>query len=127
MKRLTMEKGLCAKVSTDYCHQHKDCYECGHGREVFRKLAAYEDTGLTPEEIEDLLSVREISPEAEYAINKHADNLIERLDKLIKQTDEENELQRYKKPKPRGELRCYSARLVMWFGLQPTAMFRPQR
>ena len=44
------------------------------------RLAAYEDTGLTPEEINDLASVREISPEAEYAINKHADNIIERLD-----------------------------------------------
>lgn len=43
MERLTMSKGLCAKVSTDYCHQHKDCYECSHGREVFRRLSAYED------------------------------------------------------------------------------------
>ena len=44
------------------------------------RLAAYEDTGLTPEEINDLASVREIPPEAEYAINKHADSIIERLD-----------------------------------------------
>lgn len=51
------------------------------------RLAAYEDTGLTPEEINDLASVREISPEAEYAINKHADNIIDRLDKLLAQTD----------------------------------------
>lgn len=40
------------------------------------RLAAYEDTGLEPEEINDLASVREISPEAEYAINKHADNIM---------------------------------------------------
>ena len=53
------------------------------------RLAAYEDTGLTPEEINDLASVREISPEAEYAINKHADNIIERLDKLLHQTDDD--------------------------------------
>lgn len=33
--------------------------------------------------VEDFESMREISPEAEYAINKHADNLISRLDKLI--------------------------------------------
>ena len=53
------------------------------------RLAAYENTGLTPEEINDLASVREISPEAEYAINKHADNIIERLDKLLNQTDDD--------------------------------------
>lgn len=52
-------------------------------------LRAYEDTGLTPEEINDLASVREISPEAEYAINKHADSIIERLDKLLAQTDDD--------------------------------------
>ena len=53
------------------------------------RLAAYEDTGLTPEEINDLASVREIPPEAEYAINKHADSIIERLDKLLAQTDDD--------------------------------------
>ena len=56
------------------------------------RLAAYEDTGLEPEEINDLASVREISPEAEYAINKHADNIIERLDKLLHQTDDDARL-----------------------------------
>ena len=56
------------------------------------RLAAYEDTGLTPEEINDLASVREISPEAEYAINKHADNIIERLDKLLHQMDDDARL-----------------------------------
>ena len=56
------------------------------------RLAAYEDTGLTPEEVNDLASVREISPEAEYAINKHADNIIERLDKLLHQTDDDARL-----------------------------------
>ncbi len=53
------------------------------------RLAAYEDTGLTPEEINDLASVRGIPPEAEYAINKHADSIIERLDKLLAQTDDD--------------------------------------
>ena len=61
-------------------------------REMMDRLAAYEDTGLTPEEINDLASVREISPEAEYAINKHADNIIERLDKLLHQTDDDARL-----------------------------------
>lgn len=55
-------------------------------------LREYLDTGLTPEEINDLASVREISPEAEYAINKHADNIIERLDKLLHQTDDDARL-----------------------------------
>ena len=58
-------------------------------KDVCDRLAAYEDTGLTPEEINDLASVREISPEAEYAINKHADSIIERLDKLLAQTDDD--------------------------------------
>ena len=61
-------------------------------REMMDRLAVYEDTGLTPEEINDLASVREISPEAEYAINKHADNIIERLDKLLHQTDDDARL-----------------------------------
>ena len=63
-------------------------YHCGSG-EAANRLAAYEETGLTPEEINDLASVREISPEAEYAINKHADSIIERLDKLLAQTDDD--------------------------------------
>ena len=36
-----------------------------------------------------MASVREIPPEAEYAINKHADSIIERLDKLLAQTDDD--------------------------------------
>ena len=57
-----------------------------------RLLQEYLDTGLTPEEVNDLVSVREISPEAEYAINKHADGIIERLDKLLAQTDDDGRL-----------------------------------
>lgn len=41
--------------------------------------------------IEDMASVREITPEAEYAINKHADSLIERMDALLHQDDSELE------------------------------------
>lgn len=61
-------------------------------REILARLAEYEDTGLTPEEINDLASVREISPEAEYAINKHADSIIDRLDKLLAQTNDDDRL-----------------------------------
>lgn len=73
-----------------YWNEEYGCwsYHCGSG-EAANRLAAYEDTGLTPEEINDLASVREISPEAEYAINKHADSIIERLDKLLAQTDDD--------------------------------------
>lgn len=63
--------------------------DCPFEIAVCERLAAYEDTGLTPEEINDLASVREIPPEAEYAINKHADSIIERLDKLLAQTDDD--------------------------------------
>ena len=38
-----MPSGICEMASTEYCHKHKDCYECGHGRKVFTRLAAYED------------------------------------------------------------------------------------
>ena len=68
------------------------------------RLAAYEDTGLTPEEINDLASVREISPETEYAINKHADNIIERLDKLLHQTDDDALLRELAKADKEGRV-----------------------
>ena len=67
---------------------------CKWEEAAWSRLAAYEDTGLTPEEINDLASVREISPEAEYAINKHADSIIERLDKLLAQTDDDVRLRK---------------------------------
>lgn len=44
--------------------------------------------------IEDLASVREITPEAEYAINKHADSLIKQMDALLHQDDSELEAYR---------------------------------
>lgn len=73
-------------------------------RQLYSALAAYEDTGLTPEEINDLASVREISPEAEYAINKHADNIIERLDKLLHQTDDDARLRELAEADKEGRL-----------------------
>ena len=69
-----------------------EAYSDADIRDIINRLAAYEDTGLTPEEINDLASVREISPEAEYAINKHADSIIERLDKLLAHTDDDARL-----------------------------------
>lgn len=78
-----------ARRNCNGCEMQKICgpYDCL--QRMVNRLASYEDTELTPEEIEDLASVREISPEAEYAINAHADSIIERLDKLLKKTDDD--------------------------------------
>lgn len=67
-------------------------------------LREYLDTGLEPEEINDLASVQEISPETEYAINKHADNIIERLDKLLHQTDDDARLRELAEADKEGRL-----------------------
>ena len=75
-----------------------------HAMDFYWRLKSYEDTGLTPEEINDLASVREISPEAEYAINKHADNIIERLDKLLHQTDDDARLRELSEADKDGRL-----------------------
>lgn len=74
------------------CHDPGGCTKGCIVPRLYARLGAYEDTGLTPEEINDLASAREISPEAEYAINKHADSIIERLDKLLTQTDDDARL-----------------------------------
>ena len=76
--------------------------DCNY-KQIYDRLAEYEDTGLTPKEIEDIVSVREIIPEAEYAIiNKRVDNLIQKLNKLIAGTNEKLELQCYKDAEAKG-------------------------
>lgn len=84
--------------------------DCSY-KQIYDRLAEYEDTGLTPKEIEDMVSVREITPEAEYAIDKHANNLIQKLDELITKTDEKNELQRYKEAEEQGLLEWLPCKL----------------
>ena len=95
MERLTIRLNevdrRCAKISTNLCCEYNDCFNCPQYKRMVSRLAAYEDTGMEPEEIEDFASVREITPEAEYAINKHADSLIERMDALLHQDDSELE------------------------------------
>lgn len=62
----------------------------GNNQDVYdavSRLEEYEDTGLSPEEIEQQLCEKEISPEAKYAIDEYADGLIERLDALNKSLD----------------------------------------
>ena len=76
-------------------------------------LREYLDTGLEPEEINDLASVREISPETEYAINKHADNIIERLDKLLRQTDDDARLRELAEADRAGRLVVLPVRPVL--------------
>lgn len=96
-KQTSHENGICC---THFCGPEclgvgGNCaMNCKWEEAAWSRLAAYEDTGLTPEEINDLASVREISPEAEYAINKHADSIIERLDKLLAQTDDDVRLRK---------------------------------
>lgn len=91
MERLTNKREADAQRE-EYERRLANGYPRNIPEERFLRLAAYEDTGLTPEEINDLASAREISPEAEYAINKHADSIIERLDKLLTQTDDDARL-----------------------------------
>lgn len=50
MERLTMNNGVCQMASTEFCVSQKDCYSCPHGRKCFKRLAAYENTGLELEE-----------------------------------------------------------------------------
>ena len=106
-KQTSHENGICC---THF--RGPECLEVGGNcamnckweEAAWSRLAAYEDTGLTPEEINDLASVREISPEAEYAINKHADNIIERLDKLRHQTDDDARLRELAEADKEGRL-----------------------
>lgn len=56
-------------------------------QDAINRLAAYEDTGLEPEEVESMMSMREIPPEIEYAIDKHASSAIEKLDSLLSRED----------------------------------------
>lgn len=81
MERLTFDGNFCdiAMCRELPCQHDNNCTQ----KQVWERLKQYEDTGLTPEEVADMASVREISPETEYAINKHADSIIERLDRLL--------------------------------------------
>ena len=55
MERLTihLSEGVtrCTKVSTDLCYSHDNCFDCEQHKKMVDRLAAYEDTGLTPEKI----------------------------------------------------------------------------
>ena len=107
MKRLTQKHYGASDyfmACSENCAESVDCTACPSFDSLVDRLGAYEDTGLTPEEINDLTSVREISPEAEYAINKHADSIIDRLDKLLAQTDGDDRLHELAKADKEGRV-----------------------
>ena len=49
--RLNPDATRCMKVSTDLCYEHDNCFECPQHKKMVDRLAAYEDTGLEPEEV----------------------------------------------------------------------------
>lgn len=55
MERLTIcvnrVDSRCAKVSSDLCREYNDCFYCPQYVKMVDRLAAYEDTGLEPEEV----------------------------------------------------------------------------
>ena len=77
-------------ASTEFCFAQKDCYTCPHGRKCFKRLAAYEDTGLTPAEVVRLKA----RAEKESFID-HLNMLCDMKDKQISELFHEN--QRLKK------------------------------
>ena len=73
------------------------CKDWNGLKAVLERLAAYEDTGLMPEEINGFA-------EAEYAISKHANSIIERRDKLLAQADDYVRLQELAKADKEGRV-----------------------
>lgn len=63
MERLTTNLNettyRCAKISTGLCYGPGDCYTCPQYKQIIDRLAAYEDTGLEPEEIDQIQEAAE--------------------------------------------------------------------
>ena len=57
MNRLTSEDGQLYACGYGRCNDEINCTcgDCHYTEEAFKKLAAYEDTGLEPEEIKDII------------------------------------------------------------------------
>lgn len=56
MNRLTTENGQLYACGNALCSDGNiECANCRYANEAFLKLAAYEDTGLEPEEIKDII------------------------------------------------------------------------
>lgn len=56
MKRLTYPGDYCRDIA--YCNNGCATANC-HNKKLWEKLKAYEDTGLTPEEIKALINTKE--------------------------------------------------------------------
>lgn len=52
--RLNPTANRCTKVSSDLCYEYNNCFDCPQYKEMVDRLAAYEDTGLEPEEVRRL-------------------------------------------------------------------------
>lgn len=72
-----MNNGLCQMASTEFCLSQKDCYSCPHGRKCFKRLAAYEDTGLEPEGVEtQSVALAQCKPYIDAICDEHGKMLI---------------------------------------------------
>lgn len=87
MDRLTSTSGLCRMASTEFCREQEDCYSCSHGRKVFQRLASYEDTRLTPEDIQELCTT-DVVEVAKMFRRMIDDGSIDRLKELLRITKE---------------------------------------
>ncbi len=47
---IALEGSTCGDYCEEYCYDHGNCNEC-EVQKAIRKLAAYEDTGLEPDEV----------------------------------------------------------------------------
>lgn len=86
-------------------------------QDAIDRLAAYEDTGLTPEEVESMMSMREIPPEIEYAIDKHASSVIEKLDSLLSREDNSDHVKDLLNAESEGRLLVLPCKIgaPVWF------------
>ena len=56
MNRLTSEEGQLYACGNNLCNEEGlDCTNCRYANEAFLKLVEYEDTGLEPEQIKELI------------------------------------------------------------------------
>lgn len=84
------------------CHDKGGCTKGCIVPKLYVRLAKYEGLGLTPEEVEELADRHELSPEAEYTINKHADALIAHMQELLAKLDQRQAQELQNGPKSKG-------------------------
>ena len=72
--------------------------------ELSKALQQYKDTGLTPEEITELDSRSEITPQQEYLINEKADSIIAGLKELLAEVNERDRAAKLLQAESEGRL-----------------------